>query len=67
MEAYVNKEIMKEFVNQLLTKSNGLISEREALELANKYFSTKHIYEGSPLSHKGISILVTQILSTLNK
>lgn len=66
MEAISYREARMNLIQQLMTQSKGHLNERQAFELADQYINSNNIYEGSPLSHKGINILVKHILTQLN-
>ena len=66
MDMLAQREAKRDFIHALVHYSNGLISEREAISMTEQYFCSSHIYEGSPLTHKGIHILAKHLLSSLN-
>lgn len=66
MDMLLLREARREFINALIYHSNGTIEEREAVQLTERYFNSSHIYEGSPLTHKGISVLAKHLLLNLN-
>lgn len=52
MEEY-NQDLREEFIEALITFSEGGISEEEAKSIADRELRCSDYYEGSPLAHKG--------------
>lgn len=58
--------IQNDFVNSLVEFSNGKVTRKQAVVIANQNLRETDFVEGSPLAHKGPRWLAKRILRSQN-